>query len=89
MNSDTGEMRALDLSQFGKAPTLDEAYRGLKAQEDKLREEGFNSFFNVGQILLINGCWFKVNNFVEENSFMNLKLIPKKEALKILAEQTV
>ena len=43
--------------------------------------------FEEGELIQIKGCFFIVNNFVVDRSFMNLKLITKEETGKKLLAQ--
>ena len=68
-NPDEGTIRMLD-ENFNK---------------EKAEGQGFTSIFSIGEMIKIKGCYFEVNNFVEENSFMNLHLLKNEEALERLA----
>lgn len=64
----------------GTIRMLDENFNQVKA-----KEQGFTSIFSIGEMIRIKDCYFEVNNFVEEHSFMNLKLIKNEEALDRMA----
>jgi len=48
-------------------------------------DQGYTEVFKVGDMIKIRNCYFEVNNFVEQLSFMNLKLLKNEEALERLA----
>ena len=50
--------------------------------QEKAKEQGYTEVFKIGEMIKIKGCYFEVNNFVEENSFMNLHLLKNEEALE-------
>ena len=64
----------------GTIKMLDEHFNQQKASE-----EGYTGIFQIGEMIKIKGCFFEVNNFVEENSFMNLHLLKNEAALERLA----
>jgi len=64
----------------GTIKILDEHFNKQKAVE-----QGYTGIFQIGEMIRIKECFFEVNNFVEENSFMNLHLLKNEEALERLA----
>ena len=82
MNPDTGEMAYIADEELKKAfkQADDESVDRLGKCFGSLKEATDNGFvvpFNVGENINIKGCHFRVNNFVQKHSFMNLKLIKK------------
>ena len=64
----------------GTIQMLDEHFN-----KDEAAKKGFTEVFQIGEMIKIKGCYFEVNNFVEEHSFMNLKLLKNEEALERLS----
>ena len=65
----------------GSIRMLDEHFNKTEAEK-----QGYTGIFSIGEMIRIKDCIFEVSNFVEEHSFMNLKLLKNEEALKRLSE---
>lgn len=74
-NPDEGIIKKVNDGLFKK---LGIVTKDSDQQIKQLQEKGFTAIFEIGEEIEIKGCLFKVNNFVEEHGFMNLKIIPKK-----------
>lgn len=72
-NPEEGIIKEINPDMLGK---LGIEERTLDDQIKALAGKGFTTIFSIGEEIEIRGCKFKVNNFVEEHGFMNLKIVP-------------